>query len=80
MKTGSIGPTIVVAIPLKTKPTKSAANKAVRPLLARSGIATVVVADIVVKHSEGASRQRQISLEATVAASRWKSCRLYVGI
>jgi hypothetical protein len=52
----------------------------VRPLLVRSGIATVVVADIVVKHSEGASRQRQISLEATVAASRGKSCRLYVGI
>jgi hypothetical protein len=46
MKTGSIGPTMVVAIPLKTKPTKSTASRVVRLLLARSGIATVVVADM----------------------------------
>lgn len=46
MKTGSIGPTMVVAIPLKTKPTKSTASKAVRLLPVRSGIATVVVADM----------------------------------
>jgi hypothetical protein len=45
MKTGRIGPTMVVAIPLKTKPTKSTASKAVR-LPVRSGIATVVVADM----------------------------------
>jgi hypothetical protein len=46
MKTGSIGPTMVVAIPLKTKPMKSTASRAARLLLARSGIATVVVADM----------------------------------
>jgi hypothetical protein len=55
MNTGSIGPMIVVAIPLKTNPTKSTASKRVRLLVVRSGIATVVVIDMCAKHSEGAS-------------------------
>lgn len=37
---------MVVAIPLKMKPMKSTVSKAVRLLLVRSGIATVVVADM----------------------------------
>jgi hypothetical protein len=60
MNTGSIGPMIVVAIPLKTNPTKSTASKRVRLLVVRSGIATAVVIDMCAKHSEGASGKRQL--------------------
>ena len=72
MNTGSIGPTMVVAIPLKMKPTKSTASKPVRLPLVRSGISTVVVVDMCAKHSEGASRQRQLSVEVETATSRGK--------
>jgi hypothetical protein len=41
-----MGPTMVVAIPLKTNPTKSTASKPVRLPLVRSGISTVVVVDM----------------------------------
>ena len=44
MNTGSIGPTIVVAIPLKMKPTKRTASRPV--LVLRSGVDTIVVADM----------------------------------
>ena len=37
---------MVVAIPLKAKPTKSTASKPVRLLLVRSGIAIAVVVDM----------------------------------
>ena len=46
MNTGSIGPTIVVAIPLKMNPTKRTASTPVRVLVLRSGVDTVVVADM----------------------------------
>jgi hypothetical protein len=59
MNTGSIGPTMVVAIPLKMNPTKSTASKPVRLPVPRSGIATVVV-DMCAKHSDGAGRSRQL--------------------
>src|ERR1700730_12650428 len=65
MNTGSIGPTIVVAIPLKTNPKKSTVSKAVRLLLVRSGIATEVVVDMLANHSEGARRHRQLCVERT---------------
>jgi hypothetical protein len=60
MNNGNIGPTIVVAIPLKTNPTKSTASRPVRLLLVRSGTATVVVVDMRASHFEGASCHRQI--------------------
>jgi len=44
MKTGSIGPTMVVAMPLKMKPTNRTANSPVRLPEVRSGIAIAVVA------------------------------------
>jgi hypothetical protein len=68
MNTGNIGPTMVVAIPLKTNPKKSTVSKPVRLLLVRSGIATEVVVDMPANHSEAASGHRQIRHEAERAA------------
>ena len=79
MKTGSIGPTMVVAIPLKTKPTKSTASKVVRLLRVRSGIATVVVADMLPNIlKEQAARGKFHSQPRQLRCAG--SCTLYVGI
>jgi hypothetical protein len=60
MNTGSIGPTMVVAMPLKMNPIKSTASRPARLGTARSGVATGVVVDMRAKHSEGGSLKRQL--------------------
>jgi len=80
MNTGSIGPTIVVAMPLKMKPMKRIVSNPVGLLVVRSGIATVVVAGMRAKHSEAANRRRQPSRgKDRDYVRRENSCTLFGG-
>jgi hypothetical protein len=80
MNIGNIGPTMVVAMPLKMKPTKRIASNPVLLPVVRSGIATVVVTDMCAKHSEAARRRRQPSRgKDRDYVGRENSCTLFAG-